>query len=203
MISLLNRLARSKSGNFSQMAALMAVPLIGAVGLAVDYSEASRVRSLLYGAADAAAVGSIAESSPAFKQAVIMEQDGKVAVGEEDAVNLFNAYVLGEKGLEVTEIKAEVEKKGAELSSKVHFTANIPMLFMRIFGYDHISVSGTATAGLSNAPFMDFYLLLDNTPSMGVGATTRDIDTMVANTPDQCAFACHDLSTANNYYNLA
>lgn len=26
---------------------------------------------------------------------------------------------------------------------------------------------------------------------------------MVANTGDQCAFACHDLSNANNYYNLA
>jgi len=203
MASLLSRLARSKSGNFSQLAALMAVPLIGALGLAVDYSEASRIRSQLYGAADAAAVGSIAESSPAFKQAVLMEEDGRVAVGEEDAVNLFNAYVVGEKGLEVTEIKAEVKKKGAELSSNVHFTANIPMRFMRIFGYDQILVSGTATAGMSNAPFMDFYLLLDNTPSMGVGATTRDIDTMVANTPDQCAFACHDLSTANNYYNLA
>jgi hypothetical protein len=38
---------------------------------------------------------------------------------------------------------------------------------------------------------------------MGVAATQADIDTMVANTPDQCAFACHDQSTASNYYNLA
>jgi hypothetical protein len=38
---------------------------------------------------------------------------------------------------------------------------------------------------------------------MGLGATTSDINTMVANTPDQCAFACHDLSDSNNYYNLA
>ena len=51
---------------------------------------------------------------------------------------------------------------------------------------------------------MDFYLLLDNTPSMGVGATPADVATMVNNTPDQCAFACHDLSTApNDYYSLA
>jgi hypothetical protein len=38
---------------------------------------------------------------------------------------------------------------------------------------------------------------------MGVGATTADINTMVANTSDQCAFACHDLSDSNNYYKLA
>ena len=38
---------------------------------------------------------------------------------------------------------------------------------------------------------------------MGVGATTADITKMVNNTSDQCAFACHDLSDPNNYYNLA
>ena len=51
---------------------------------------------------------------------------------------------------------------------------------------------------------IDFHLLLDNTPSMGVGATMADINTLVANTPDKCAFACHDLSaTPNDYYGLA
>ena len=38
---------------------------------------------------------------------------------------------------------------------------------------------------------------------MGVGATTSDITTMVNNTADKCAFACHDKSDPNNYYNLA
>ena len=38
---------------------------------------------------------------------------------------------------------------------------------------------------------------------MGVGATPADVNTMVNNTPDQCAFACHDLSNSNSYYNLA
>jgi hypothetical protein len=51
--------------------------------------------------------------------------------------------------------------------------------------------------------YIDFYLLLDNSPSMGVGATPADVTKMVDNTPDKCAFACHDLNDANNYYNLA
>jgi hypothetical protein len=38
---------------------------------------------------------------------------------------------------------------------------------------------------------------------MGVGATPADVATMVNNTPDQCAFACHDLNDSNNYYKLA
>jgi hypothetical protein len=38
---------------------------------------------------------------------------------------------------------------------------------------------------------------------MGVGATPTDVATMVNNTSDKCAFACHDLSNSNNYYKLA
>jgi hypothetical protein len=42
---------------------------------------------------------------------------------------------------------------------------------------------------------------------MGVGATPADVDTMVANTSDKCAFACHIVNKGkedkNSYYNLA
>ena len=38
---------------------------------------------------------------------------------------------------------------------------------------------------------------------MGVAATPADVTLMVNNTPDQCAFACHDLNDNNNYYKLA
>jgi hypothetical protein len=203
MFTLLRRLAACRSGNFSQIMALLLVPLVGAVGLAVDYSEALRVRSQLYGAADAAATGSIADSSPAYKETALMEADGAVPDGEKDALGLFNAYALNEKHIELGEVKAEVKKSGADLTSKLTFSAKIPMTFMRIFGYDYVTVDGQATAARRTAPFIDFYLLLDNTPSMGVGATTADIAKMEANTPDTCAFACHDLSTSNNYYNLA
>jgi Putative Flp pilus-assembly TadE/G-like len=203
MLALLRRFAGSKSGNFSQIAALLTVPLVGAIGLAVDYSHALEVRNQLYEAADAAAVGSIADSSPAYDQTALMEDDGPVPAGEEDALNLFNANVSSAWAVEVSAVKAEVKKAGADLTAKVSFTARIPMTFMRIFGYEYLDVQGEATSARRTAPFIDFYLLLDNTPSMGVGATTGDISRMVANTPDKCAFACHDLSKANNYYTLA
>ena len=45
--------------------------------------------------------------------------------------------------------------------------------------------------------------MLDNSPSMGVGATPADVTRMVNNTSDQCAFACHDLNDPHKYYDLA
>jgi hypothetical protein len=79
----------------------------------------------------------------------------------------------------------------------------MPASFLGILGKSSMTMGGSS-ASTSNMPkYVDFYLLLDNSPSMGVGATPADVATMVNNTSDQCAFACHDVSNSNNYYNLA
>ena len=86
----------------------------------------------------------------------------------------------------------------------VTYTASVPTAFMGLVGINNIAIAGSSTAASAIPTYIDFYLLLDNTPSMGVGATPADVATMVANTPDQCAFACHELDTApNDYYGLA
>jgi hypothetical protein len=75
---------------------------------------------------------------------------------------------------------------------------------MEILGWQNLTVTGSSAASNGMPPYIDFYLLLDNTPSMGVGATPADVATMVNNTPDQCAFACHDKNAEpNDYYTLA
>ena len=74
---------------------------------------------------------------------------------------------------------------------------------MDVIGKTAMTVGGTSNAIATMPLYIDFYLLLDNSPSMGVGATPSDVATMVNNTPDACAFACHDLNDSNNYYNLA
>ena len=66
-----------------------------------------------------------------------------------------------------------------------------------------LALAGQAMAASGVPTYMDFYLLLDNTPSMGVGATPNDVSLMVNNTSDKCAFACHDVADPNNYYKLA
>lgn len=203
MLTTLAQFIRNRSGNFSQMMVVMTVPLVGALGLAVDYSEASRIHSNLLGAADAAALGAIVQGSPAVKAAAQMDGDGAVAAGREDAINLFNGYLAGEKGFTVESLVADIQKTGPALSAKVTFAARVPTTFMGLFGHGTMEVTGEATTSMPLAPFMDFYLLLDNSPSMGLGALPADVDRLVANTPDKCAFACHDLSNANNYYNLA
>jgi hypothetical protein len=77
-------------------------------------------------------------------------------------------------------------------------------LFGAMVGKSSVPLTGTSQATSSVAPNIDFYLLLDNSPSMAIAATTSGINALVAATPDQCAFGCHETDIAPfDYYGLA
>jgi hypothetical protein len=111
--------------------------------------------------------------------------------------------MTGTGGYTLNSVTAVVQKTGATVTSNVQFSANVPTTFLGVMGKSVMTVTGTSTSTASMPLYIDFYLLLDNSPSMGVGATPTDVATMVNNTPDKCAFACHDLNNSNNYYKLA
>ena len=84
-------------------------------------------------------------------------------------------------------------------TAAVSYTANSTNNFSGVLGKTSWPISGSATASASVAPNINFYLLLDNSPSMAIAATTSGINTMVANTSAQggCAFACHESSQSD------
>jgi Flp pilus assembly protein TadG len=200
---LLGRFRRDRRGNIAVIFAIATVPLISAVGCAIDYSHAVQMQSKLQAAADAASVGSIAKTSVAYTAAGNMTSDGPIAAGVTDATNIFNGNMSGVTGYTLNTMSATVNKTGSAVTSVVNFSANVPASFLGVMGMNNMTVTGSSTSTANMPQFIDFYLLLDNSPSMGVGATPADVTTMVNNTPDQCAFACHDLNNSNNYYNLA
>ncbi len=203
----MRRLLADRSGNFGLLTALLAVPLIGSAGMAIDFGHAMSLRTQLYAAADAAAVGSISQQSSAVTQAMT-SGDGPLSTGLADARSIFLAQMQGELKASDVSLDVQVNKVANQLNSQVSFSASIPTTFMQIFGRNSIQIDGTANAVFQTAAFMNFYILLDNTPSMGVGATPTDVATMEKKTSDTCAFACHVVSDAgvedpNSYYNLA
>jgi Flp pilus assembly protein TadG len=200
---LLRRFRRDRTANIGVTFALVCVPLISAVGFSIDYSRASQIRSKLQSAVDAASVGSVARTSPAFIAAGTMTADGVIDVGGTDAANIFNGNMTGTTGYTLNSLTPVVSKTSGIVTSTVSFSATVPMMFLGIIGHRTMTVSGASTSQASMPQYIDFYLLLDNSPSMGVAATPADVAKMVKNTSDQCAFACHDYNDANNYYNLA
>jgi Flp pilus assembly protein TadG len=193
----------NETGNFAVIFALALTPLLAAVGCAVDYSRATQIRARLQAAADAASVGSVARKSPAYIAVGAMTSDGSVPAGVTDATNIFNGNLSGFSSYTLNDVNAVVTKTGGTVTSVVTYSARIPTLFMGIMGFNTMTVSGSSTSTASMPLYIDFYLLLDNSPSMGVGATPADVTKMVNNTSDKCAFACHDVNNNNNYYKLA
>jgi Flp pilus assembly protein TadG len=198
-----SRFRHDRSGNVAIIFTLVLLPLLSVIGCAIDYTVAVQIRSKLQAAADAASVGSVTKTSPAFIAAGSMTSDGPIPVGVTDATNLFNGNMASTAGYTLNSMTAAVIKAGATITSTVQFSANVPTTFLGVMGKSAITVTGTSMSAASMPLYIDFYLLLDNSPSMGVGATPADVTTMVNNTPDKCAFACHDLNNSNNYYKLA
>jgi hypothetical protein len=56
------------------------------------------------------------------------------------------------------------------------------------------TIAGKSQSAAGLSVNINFYLLLDNSPSMNIAATTNGINTMVSHTSAQggCAFACHE-----------
>ncbi|BBB95738.1 MULTISPECIES: TadE/TadG family type IV pilus assembly protein [Bradyrhizobium] len=203
LIRTISRFRRDRSGNIAVTFGLAVLPLVVAVGCAIDYSRANQIRSKLISAADAASVGSIAKASPGFIGAGAMTSDGEISAGEADATKIFNGNIFNQNGFTLTSVTPTMTKTGGVITSTVKFTADVPTMFLGVIGQSKMTVTGASTSTANMPLYIDFYLLLDNSPSMGVAATPTDVTKMVNNTSDQCAFACHDYNNANNYYNLA
>jgi Flp pilus assembly protein TadG len=186
------RFRRSKTGSAVPLFALAFIPVIYAAGAAVDYSLANKAKAKLDAVADAASLAAVNHQAMASDD----------ASAQTAAQNVFNALTANIPNVTVSKVSVTIADAMARTAT-VSYTATTPTLFMGMIGLSSMTLSGQATAESGVSTYIDFYLLLDNTPSMGVGATPGDVATMVNNTPDQCAFACHDLNNSNNYYNLA
>ena len=179
-------------GNVAITFGIAAVPLVMATGAAVDYSVANGAKAKLDALADAAALTAVNKPAMALT----------VEVAKKNAENMFKAQASLIKGVTLGDVSVKLTETTGR-SSLVTYTATTATTLTGILGIKTMALAGNATAHSALPTYIDFYLLLDNTPSMGVAATPADVDIMVKKTADKCAFACHDLSDSNNYYKLA
>jgi hypothetical protein len=98
-----------------------------------------------------------------------------------------------------------VGNAGLVRTATVSWTAASNNNFPGLLGSQAWPIRGTATASASGAPNINFYLLLDDSPSMAIAANANDIQTLINNTQNQvdstthvkgCGFACHQSNPA-------
>jgi Flp pilus assembly protein TadG len=172
------------------------VPIVAATGCAVDYSLATGMKAKLQSAADAASVASISQKSPGYVAAAQMTGNGPVAAGITDANNIFNGNMSAVAGFSNLTLTSTVTKTGITLN--VQFSANVPVVFIKVLGYQTLPVTGYSKATASLPPYLDFYLTLDVSGSMGLPSTSTEAVRMQSINPDNfvqyptgCTLACH------------
>lgn len=169
------RLARDPSGNVALIMAFASLPLALAVGTGVDYARAMKARSEVQNIVDGATLMG-ADSLSAKTDAQIVA-----------AVKTWAAqtYGLGYGTLTISGVTID------RTNLKVTTTAAlaVPTTFGALMGLSTIDTTVTSTAVAPNRPYMNVYLLLDNSASMGLAATTDGQATMKSYA--SCVFACH------------
>jgi Flp pilus assembly protein TadG len=190
----LQRLVRDQDGSLTPMFALTLVPILGLVGITVDYTQSAARKAMLDTVADAA---SLAAVTPAM-----LASTDQTSI--DTATTVFNSQASRVKGVGPISLSVTTSDSGLTRTVTVSYQTTSSALFGGYTGRSSLPLSGSSQASATVPPNIDFYLLLDNSPSMAIAATTAGINTMVNNTPDQCAFGCHESDTApNDYYGLA
>ena len=170
----LRRIARDRRGNVAITFGLSLLPAMFLIGMGLDFSSAIQKRSTLNAAADAAALAAV---TPAMLTQT-------PAAAQTAATNIFKAQASLVSGLNYTDPQVTVVQTATTRTATVCYggtcsTASSINNFANFLGQANWNISGSSTATAKAAPNIDFYLLLDNSPSMDLAATSAGITAMI------------------------
>ncbi len=185
--------ARDRRGNVAVLFGLAALPLIGVVGLAIDYGFMLSVKARLDLAADAGAIAGAAGANTYFTAYTGAGDptSAAAAAGQAQATAQFNSNkgALPANGT-LTAVASSVSRSNSTITSTMSYSLTMPSLFMAVLGTKTVTVAGASTATVTLPTYVNVFIILDNSESMGIGATSADQTIVNAISPG-CAIACH------------
>ena len=200
-------LARAEAANVSIVFAFSLIPMIGLVGLGVDYGVALSPKAKFDNAADAAAIAAVATVKAyvaANPQDPTLRTDA-IAAGLDRAKRAFavNAGTvpfattptaqtgcLQQPSVGTACITLTSDPiKFQTFTSTVSYTTTTKNNFGQLFNVKSNNVSGQASAAVDIPSYVDFYLLLDVSGSMGLPTSAAGQSSLMSY--NGCLFACH------------
>lgn len=201
LAKLIARLKADQKGGVLMIMGFAVIPLTFAVGFGVDYSRAMSLQTHLNAAADAAALAAVSPS-------MILQSNSASTSAARNMFNAQAALVNGYRDLEMTPtITDGTSGSGGALGylrkATIRYRVKSVNLFGGLLGASTLTVSGSSTATAAQPPNVDFYLAMDNSPSMLLPATSDGVSKIIAATKTSenangCAFACHAMLPKND-----
>jgi Flp pilus assembly protein TadG len=213
------RFGREAHGNFTVVFAFTTPILILFVGMGVDYLTALSDKSRMDTAADAAAIAAV-NSAVAFYKLNPNNQTGTalkqaaINVGINQATKVFNVNMGVTRVFATAQLNSPVTPTidicdaatptcgPLTFNAVVTWSGKVAAHFGPLVNISNVGIGGSsgATAGLN--PYIDFYVVVDTSGSMGIPTSAADQLTLIAHNPDNpleaaagyaggCQFACH------------
>ena len=178
---------QARSGQIAILFGLMILPILFAAGAAIDYSRRNAAKARLDAAVDAAVLAVISQKSNAVSADSLLRMDQQ-----------FKAEAARIPGVSVTSfLPLAPAVTGKTVSVSATYTATVKTTLGGLMNVPTMAIGGRSAGERKLAQYIDFYLLLDNSPSMGLAATNAEIARMIELTKSapnhpSCAFACHE-----------
>lgn len=176
-------------GAVSVLFATAAVPIVGLLGLAVDYSLYAQASTQMQLAADGAAINA---TRLAASEYVVSPTGNWQTDAPANGNEWFLMQLSSLREASATSHSVSVARNGTAFTSTVTYQGTVPTHFARMFGKSAFVINGGAGATITINAYVNVTLLLDNSSSMLIGSTTDDINTLQAIT------ACSPESMTSN-----
>jgi Flp pilus assembly protein TadG len=191
----LKQFRSDRSGNFGIIFALSVMPIIMAIGMAIDYSVASNFKTKLNSTLDSTAIAGVTAAKNYFlsskdpnisSDALNMQaaEAGKIA-----AVKFFNDSVKIDSRLSNLTSDVQLIVTDADVTATATYSADYNLAFGSFVGIETFKLENKVKAGTDLPNYLDVNIVMDISSSMGIGADQESIDKMKA--VMNCEFACH------------
>jgi Flp pilus assembly protein TadG len=190
---------RDTSGNVAIITALLLPVLIAVAGFGMDYAYAAFVKQRLDRAAEAAVIGAVSQNAATSGGGY-----SNVSWLYDYGLNIFTGNV-SQLSVGTVTPTLTVTQKGNGAVATLTYSANVPTLFSGIVGIKSFPVTGTASANASGITYINYYIVVDISQSMGIGSTSTDMTNLynrsAAYNGGGCVFGCHVEDTGQTYTN--
>jgi hypothetical protein len=187
----LGRFVKTRRGAIAMIFALSLVPLILLIGLTVDYSFYVQARAQAEMAADAATTHAVRAANETYTYETAINGTSTAAeaaaateaeaAGKAIGGDWFDATLGVMPRASITgppDINVVPNANGsAGFTATISFAGTYPPFFAYLFDHRPWNINGSAAAS-SAYNYVEILMLLDNSPSMLIGATPTDIQTL-------------------------
>ena len=181
-------LYRDRRGNFGITFALLAVPLLMAIGVSFDFARAYNARRDMQNDLDAAVLAAVNDIDTLSEKKL------------REKVKLWFAAQSGMQKTQYSLADAAITIDKTNRTINAIASGDVTTSLLRIVNINKVDVSvRTSVAGPATA-YLNVYILLDKSASMMLAATKGDQKQM-ADGPAHCVFACHIPEGGNHNYN--